>query len=760
MGNPLQKVFEFIKTSSSSRTISIIVIFIIAAAIPLTVIVSQQQQEIRQRAAPTSACPSGNVAFDNKSQSSISQWPPINTLEWNHTIGGSNDRLLLVGVNLRTSSGGSINTVKYNGINLTRLGIEDNIGGSVNPTGNSLWYLLNPPSGTYPIQVSANTSLTISAGAVSFSNVNQSVPFGTPVVNKGTSSSPSVSGNGAACGVVVDNLSTSTGATCIASPDSSQTSIWNVNAPPNSNGNGAGKSAGSRKDSSDSFSMSWNMSCGGNWVLKAVSIVAKDAAPTLTPTLTPTPTLRPGTNRISGTVYIDTNRNGIKDTGEIGYSGAIINRDGTITAITDSSGYYAYTNALAGTHTLILSVPSGYVLTTGNNPATVTVPPEAILDFGIAPSHGVTLTPTPTLRPGTNRISGTVYIDTNRNGIKDTGEIGYSGAIINRDGTITAITDSSGYYAYTNALAGTHTLILSVPSGYVLTTGNNPATVTVPPNAIVNFGIVLISTRTPTPALATVSVSWSCPSGNVTANLSWSSNPNAQGYRVFHRISGATGQIFDGNTPLTTRTIPALTANTNYDFNVYWLNATGQATIWASSLAQNSGNPCGSPLTRTPTPTLSTEMLTVSTDCSTATLRWRPRNPGDNYWPARRCLSCSDTSWRYTTSPVTSTSHTFAALNIGWTYEFKVDVGSQGNLWAGPVTARIACATTPPPQLLLIVIRDSSVPLAQHPLIHAMELELKPVHIQLITAVQIVDKSVKMFLAVTHLQIVPMATFV
>jgi len=58
MGNPLQKVVEFIKVSSPRRTISLIVILIIAAAIPLTVMVSQQQQETRQRAAaPTAPVP-------------------------------------------------------------------------------------------------------------------------------------------------------------------------------------------------------------------------------------------------------------------------------------------------------------------------------------------------------------------------------------------------------------------------------------------------------------------------------------------------------------------------------------------------------------------------------------------------------------------------------------------------------------------------------------------------------------------------------
>jgi hypothetical protein len=68
-------------------------------------------------------------------------------------------------------------------------------------------------------------------------------------------------------------------------------------------------------------------------------------------------------------------------------------------------------------------------------------------------------------------VSGNIFIDTNNNGIKDSGESNYSGAvsITSNNGTVT--TTSSGTYTISNLSAGTSLTISypSLPSGYSMT---------------------------------------------------------------------------------------------------------------------------------------------------------------------------------------------------------------------------------------------------------------------------------------------------
>src|SRR5579859_7787669 len=67
---------------------------------------------------------------------------------WNHTTGNNPNTILIVGVNGGGNYTGSLN-VKYNGIALTRLvvqGCSVTLGCSA-----ALYYLVNPPVGTYTI---------------------------------------------------------------------------------------------------------------------------------------------------------------------------------------------------------------------------------------------------------------------------------------------------------------------------------------------------------------------------------------------------------------------------------------------------------------------------------------------------------------------------------------------------------------------------------------------------------------------------------
>jgi subtilisin family serine protease/outer membrane biosynthesis protein TonB len=113
------------------------------------------------------------------------------------------------------------------------------------------------------------------------------------------------------------------------------------------------------------------------------------------------------------------------------------------------------------------------------------------------PTPVPTITPTPT--PQVFIITGNVYIDTNKNGVKDTGEANYNGATVNLTGvsTGTTTTNTSGIYTFSNRTAGNYTVTLTIPSGYSKTT-TNPVITTLGPSKTVNFGIALIPTPTPT----------------------------------------------------------------------------------------------------------------------------------------------------------------------------------------------------------------------------------------------------------------------
>ena len=249
------------------------------------------------------------------------------------------------------------------------------------------------------------------------------------------------------------------------------------------------------------------------------------------------------TYTLSGTVYVDTNQNGVQDSGEIGYANATLTLNTGQTTTTDASGNYSILGLPAGTYVETLTLPDGYQATT-TNPATVALTSNTTENFGIVsipptptptvtatptpiptatptplptatptptstptpiptdtPTPTPTNTPTPTATPTpipTYIISGTTFVDTNQNGVQDSGELGYSGATITLNTGQTTTTDSNGNYSFTGLLAGTYTEALTDPSGFSDTT-TNPVIVPLSSDTTVNFGIAPIPTATPTP---------------------------------------------------------------------------------------------------------------------------------------------------------------------------------------------------------------------------------------------------------------------
>ena len=169
---------------------------------------------------------------------------------------------------------------------------------------------------------------------------------------------------------------------------------------------------------------------------------------------------------VSGTVYVDRNRNGVRDPNEQRLPGVtiqLIDSTGRVirTTTTDSDGNYLIRGFAPGTYTVRELQPNGYGNGTPND-RVVDVPPLGItgIDFGEI----------------TSTVAGFVYRDYSIDGMRTlaTGETGIGGTTITIAGTDvrgnvvnrTTTTDSLGHYQFTDLLQGSYTLTETQPSGF------------------------------------------------------------------------------------------------------------------------------------------------------------------------------------------------------------------------------------------------------------------------------------------------------
>ncbi len=269
----------------------------------------------------------------------------------------------------------------------------------------------------------------------------------------------------------------------------------------------------------------------------SVSVTLSTTSPTATAnfginstnlTITPSGSPAPGSGTISGVVYNDLNKNGVQDTNEQGYPNATISLQGTQTATTTTSqsGSYTFSNLLQGLYGVSITLPSGYqatttgssIVTLGTNATvnfgivsnqititpTLTITPTASPTATLTPTPRLTVTPTPTLTvtptPSLFNVTGTVYIDINRNGVQDSNEPNYQNAQINLVGTQSksTSTNASGTYTFSSLPTGGYAVIITLPSGYQSTTATTRQ-ITLGPTSTVNFGIIPNSALSGTP---------------------------------------------------------------------------------------------------------------------------------------------------------------------------------------------------------------------------------------------------------------------
>lgn len=189
------------------------------------------------------------------------------------------------------------------------------------------------------------------------------------------------------------------------------------------------------------------------------------------------------TGTITGTKFLDTNANGVRDAGEPGLAGVTITRTSSIndpaganlSVVTDAQGNFSFANVPFGNFTLNETVPAGFAQTAPPGPGTISAP----INFASRTSAGNLFGN----RALTGTIGGVKFNDVNGNGVRDAGEPGLSGVTIrltNAAGTVTTATsDAAGAFSFTGLAAGTYTLGEVVPNGFTQTAPAAPGTYTV-----------------------------------------------------------------------------------------------------------------------------------------------------------------------------------------------------------------------------------------------------------------------------------------
>jgi uncharacterized repeat protein (TIGR01451 family) len=208
---------------------------------------------------------------------------------------------------------------------------------------------------------------------------------------------------------------------------------------------------------------------------------------------------------IAGSVYVDADNDGVRDAGESGIAGVTVELAGTDangvavtrTVTTDASGNYLFEDLLAGTYTVTETQPAAFVdgLDTpgsvGGSAATNDQLSSIVLPAGTdatAYNFG---------EQGTV-LSGTVWVDIDRDGVLDAGEPGRVGGVtitlLDTSGNVIATTTTAadGTYSFVGLPAGDYVVREQQPSAYGSSTPNElPVTLPVGGLNNVNFGETL-----------------------------------------------------------------------------------------------------------------------------------------------------------------------------------------------------------------------------------------------------------------------------
>jgi len=183
---------------------------------------------------------------------------------------------------------------------------------------------------------------------------------------------------------------------------------------------------------------------------------------------------------IGGFVFDDLNDNGTRETGELGLAGVSVTLTGTddigsavsLTTSTDSGGYYGFGALRPGTYTLASATPTGYFTGKATGTGAVASAPGVLSAMVLNPGDSFRDEDFGQVRPVS--LAGSVYIDHNGDGVRQSSEVGLAGASVTLGGvddlgnpvSQVATTDASGHYAFANLRPGRYSLNDGRPSVY------------------------------------------------------------------------------------------------------------------------------------------------------------------------------------------------------------------------------------------------------------------------------------------------------
>ena len=195
-----------------------------------------------------------------------------------------------------------------------------------------------------------------------------------------------------------------------------------------------------------------------------------------------------GLASIGNHVWLDANANGQQDIGENGLAGVAVELYTSVngqpsgaalaTLTTDANGDYWFRNQPSGDYIVRVITPTGYYLTAANIGSDDTTDSDAGSD-GYSGTYTLPLgTIETTVDAGLYQfasIAGTVYADTNNNGIQDNGETGIGGVTLTITGSNglntpvsrTITTASDGTYSIADLVPGTYTVTETQPSSFL-----------------------------------------------------------------------------------------------------------------------------------------------------------------------------------------------------------------------------------------------------------------------------------------------------